>query len=285
MSRNVSSSDVLSLGYSPCPNDTYVFYALVHDRLSNAPKVSETLEDIETLNGMATREELDIVKVSFHALGHFRQSYCLLRSGGALGRGCGPLIVAGKPMTTDEVSDCRIAIPGRLTTAALLVQLFAPGLSNIVEMPFHQIMDAVASGQVDAGVIIHESRFTYPRYGLHQVADLGHWWESTTGFPIPLGGIAARRGLGDDRLRQIEGAVRDSVDFAHANPDAVRDYVSANAQEMDREVMDAHIALYVNDFTRDYGPQGIAAIDDLLARASAAGILPQIDTPLFVSPS
>jgi len=275
-------SDTLSLGYSPCPNDTFVFYALVHGCLLEAPVVTEVLEDIETLNGMATREELDIVKVSFHALGHFRQSYCLLRSGGALGRGCGPLVVAGRPMDAEELHRARIAIPGRMTTAALLVRLFAPELTNVVEMPFHQIMGAVQSGQVDAGVIIHESRFTYQRYGLHQIVDLGQWWESTTGHPIPLGGIAARRSLGYDRLRQIETAVRDSVDFAHAQPDVVRDYVATNAQEMEREVMDAHIALYVNQYTRDYGHQGEAAIDDLLARAADVGIVPRINDSLFV---
>ncbi|MBT4100225.1 MAG: 1,4-dihydroxy-6-naphthoate synthase [Gemmatimonadetes bacterium] len=275
-------SDTLSLGYSPCPNDTFVFYGLVHGCLPGAPVVTEVLEDIETLNGMATREELDIVKVSFHALGHFRQSYCLLRSGGALGRGCGPLVVAGRPMDADELQRARIAIPGRMTTAALLVRLFAPELTHVVEMPFHQIMDAVQSGQVDAGVIIHESRFTYQQHGLHQIVDLGQWWESTTGHPIPLGGIAARRSLGQVRLRQIETALRDSVEFAHAHPEVVRDYVAANAQEMEREVMDAHIALYVNQYTRDYGHQGEAAIDDLLARAADAGIVPHINDSLFV---
>jgi 1,4-dihydroxy-6-naphthoate synthase len=253
------ADETLSLGYSPCPNDTFIFYALVHGVLPQAPVVTEVLEDIETLNGMATREELDIVKVSFHALGHFRQSYCLLRSGGALGRGCGPLVVSNRVIKPSDLSQCRVAIPGRMTTAALLVRLFAPQL------------------------ISHESRFTYPRHGLHEVIDLGQWWESTTGQPIPLGGIAARRDLGTQRLLQIESALRDSVAFAHAQPDVVRQYVAANAQEMDREVMDAHIALYVNEFTSDYGPEGEAAIGDLLARAEASGIVPSIDHPLFAS--
>lgn len=272
----------LSLGYSPCPNDTFIFYALVHGRLPDAPPVSEVLEDIETLNGMASRQELDIVKVSFHALGHFRESYCLLRSGGALGRGCGPLVVAGRDLEPDQISRCRVAIPGRMTTAALLVKLFAPGLTDIVEMPFHQIMEATRTGEVDAGVIIHESRFTYQDHGLHSVLDLGEWWEESTGQPIPLGGIAARRDLGEETLRQIETALRDSVDFAYGNPDVVRDYVAANAQEMDREVMESHIALYVNDYTRNYGTSGEAAIDDLLSRAMSAGIIPPTRTPLFL---
>ena len=277
------ADETLSLGYSPCPNDTFIFYALVHGVLPQAPVVTEVLEDIETLNGMATREELDIVKVSFHALGHFRQSYCLLRSGGALGRGCGPLVVSNRVIKPSDLSQCRVAIPGCMTTAALLVRLFAPQLTDVVEIPFHHIMDAISAGEVDAGVIIHESRFTYPRHGLHEVIDLGQWWESTTGQPIPLGGIAARRDLGTQRLLQIESALRDSVAFAHAQPDVVRQYVAANAQEMDREVMDAHIALYVNEFTSDYGPEGEAAIGDLLARAEASGIVPSVDHPLFAS--
>ncbi|MBT3345836.1 MAG: 1,4-dihydroxy-6-naphthoate synthase [Gemmatimonadetes bacterium] len=274
--------EALSLGYSPCPNDTYIFYALVHGLLPGAPDVAEVLEDIETLNGMASREELDIVKISFHALGHLRQSYCLMRSGGALGRGCGPLVVAGRDLAPDEISRCRVAIPGRMTTAALLVRLFAPELTDVVEMPFHRIMEATRTGEVDAGVIIHESRFTYQHHGLHKVLDLGQWWESTTGQAIPLGGIAARRALGEERLRQIECALRDSVDYAHAHPDAVRDYVATHAQEMETEVMESHIALYVNDYTRDYGDTGEAAIDDLLSRATAAGILPAVETPLFL---
>ncbi len=272
-------TDVLTLGYSPCPNDTYIFYALVHGRLEGAPQVQEVLQDIETLNGMASRRELDVVKVSFHALGHLRSDYCLLHAGGALGRGCGPLVVARQPIT--DLATCRVAIPGRMTTAALLVKLFAPDLTEVVEMPFHHILEATRAGDVDAGVIIHESRFTYQRLGLQKVVDLGAWWESSTGHAIPLGGIAARRSLGTERITAIDRAVRDSVDYAHAHPDEVRDYVAAHAQEMDREVMEAHIGLYVNNYTLDYGRDGIAAITDLLERAAVAGILPATGAPLF----
>lgn len=274
----------LSLGYSPCPNDTFIFYALVHGRLAQAPEVREVLEDIETLNGMASRSELDIVKVSFHALGHFLDKYCLLHAGGALGRACGPLVVArdGQPIDgADGLTGKRVAIPGRMTTAALLVRLFAPRLTDVVEMPFHRIMHATASGEVDAGVIIHESRFTYPQHGLQKVVDLGEWWESSTGFPIPLGGIAARRDLGTERIEQIDAALRASVEYAHANPDEVRDYVAAHAQEMERDVMEAHIGLYVNDYTLDYGTDGEGAIEDLMSRAVASGILPPTSEPLF----
>jgi 1,4-dihydroxy-6-naphthoate synthase len=274
-------TDTLSLGYSPCPNDTYVFYALVHGRLEGAPKVCEVLEDIETLNGMASRRELDVVKVSFHALGHFLSDYCLLHAGGALGRECGPLVVSREGVTSQSLSACRVAIPGRMTTAALLVRLFAPELTQVVEIPFHRIMEAIRSGEVDAGVIIHESRFTYRSFGLQKVVDLGEWWESTTGYPIPLGGIAARRGLGEDRIDRLDVALRNSVEYAHAYPDEVRDYVAANAQEMERRVIDAHIELYVNDHTLDYGRDGEAAIADLMERAVEAGILPKVETPLF----
>ena len=272
----------LSLGYSPCPNDTFIFYALVHGRLPQAPPFEEVLEDSEALNSMAAREELDVVKVSFHALGHFLDRYCLLRSGGALGRGCGPLVVAAKEMDPGELASATIAIPGRLTTAALLLRLFLPETGELVEIPFDRIMGAVADGEVAAGVIIHESRFTFAEYGLHKVVDLGEWWEESTGHPIPLGGIAARRALGPELVARIESNLRESLKYAYANPDDVRGYVAQHAQEMEMEVMDAHIDLYVNDYTVDYGRDGEAAIADLMGRARAAGIVPSVDFPLFL---
>ena len=272
----------LSLGYSPCPNDTFIFYALVHGRLPQAPPFEEVLEDIESLNSMAAREELDVVKVSFHALGHFLDRYSLLRSGGALGRGCGPLVVAAKEMDPGELASATIAIPGRLTTAALLLRLFLPETGELVEIPFDRIMGAVADGEVAAGVIIHESRFTFAEYGLHKVVDLGEWWEESTGHPIPLGGIAARRALGPELVARIESNLRESLKYAYANPDDVRGYVAQHAQEMEMEVMDAHIDLYVNDYTVDYGRDGEAAIADLMGRARAAGIVPSVDFPLFL---
>ncbi|MEE2659803.1 MAG: 1,4-dihydroxy-6-naphthoate synthase [Candidatus Latescibacterota bacterium] len=274
-------SDRHSLGYSPCPNDTFIFYALVHDRLEDAPCFREVLEDIETLNGMAARSELDVVKVSFHALGHLRDHYALLHAGGALGRGCGPLVVARDKLSPEELHTRKVAIPGRNTTAALLVRLFAPQLTETVEIPFHRIMDAVGKGEVDAGVIIHESRFTYARCGLREVIDLGQWWEDSTGHAIPLGGIAACRNLGTDQLARIDDALRRSVLFAHANPDEVHDYVAAYAQEMEREVMKSHIELYVNDYTTDYGANGEEAIAHLMERAQTEGVIEPSEQPLF----
>lgn len=272
----------LSLGYSPCPNDTYIFYALVHGRLAKAPTVREVLLDIETLNNMAARRELDVVKVSFHALAHFRTDYCLLRAGGALGRGCGPLVIAREGFDPESLASRRVAIPGRLTTAALLVRLFCPALTETVEMPFHRIMEAVRDGEVDAGVIIHESRFTYRQYGLERIVDLGEWWERISGHPIPLGGIAARRGLGEGEIRRVDDSLRRSVEYAHAQPEEVRSYVAEHAQEMERAVMEAHIELYVNDYTIDYGGDGEAAIADLMVRAEAEGIVPAAGASLFL---
>src|SRR3990172_9494551 len=173
----------LSLGYSPCPNDTFIFYALAHKKVRGSLEFSETLRDVETLNRMARRSELDVSKVSFNAFGHLREDYCLLHSGSALGRGCGPLIVAKKKINIEDLAGKTIAIPGKMTTAYLLLQLFDPGITKVVEMAFDRIMNAVSFGTVDAGLIIHEGRFTYPGYGLVQLADLGEWWEEETGLP------------------------------------------------------------------------------------------------------
>ncbi|MGA1196484.1 MAG: menaquinone biosynthesis family protein [Candidatus Latescibacterota bacterium] len=272
----------ISLGYSPCPNDTYIFYGLVHNKIEDAPLFKEVLEDIETLNTMATNNQLDMTKISFHALGHLRDRYCLLRSGGALGRGCGPMVIAREPMSPEDLQHKKIAIPGKLTTAALLLRLFNPQIQNLVVLPFHEIMSATQKGDVDAGLIIHESRFTYPNYGLHKVIDLGQWWESATGHPIPLGGILARRDLGTEIIQNIDRSLRASVEFAHNNPNAVKDYIRQHAQEMDEQVMQQHIDLYVNDYTLDYMSDGEAAITDLYQRAEAASIIPPSTQPLFI---
>jgi 1,4-dihydroxy-6-naphthoate synthase len=274
----------LTLAYSPCPNDTFIFTPWVEGRIAGAPAVVERYEDIDVLNRMAQASEADIVKVSFHAFGHFRDEYCLLRSGGALGRGCGPLVVARAGMSADALARSTVAIPGRLTTAALLLRLFVPALpdSLIRVMPFDRILAAVRDGDVDAGLIIHESRFTYQRYGLTQVVDLGEWWEQTTGHAIPLGGIAMRRSFGDAMIRRVERAIADSVAFSYAHTDLVWPTVRRHAQEMEDDVMRQHIDLYVNEFTRDYGVTGEAAIRHLLATAESLSIIPPTNQPLFV---
>ncbi|KIH77693.1 1,4-dihydroxy-6-naphthoate synthase [Geoalkalibacter ferrihydriticus] len=272
----------LSLGYSPCPNDTFIFYALVHGRVSlPGIAVEERLEDVETLNQLARAGLLHLTKISYHALGHLREGYALLRAGGALGRGCGPLVVARSALDMGHLQGKTIAIPGRLTTANLLLQLHGSGYDNLVIMPFDRIMAAVAEGRVDAGVIIHESRFTYADHGLTAIEDLGAWWERETGLPIPLGGILARRDLGSDLIRQVDSSVRRSLEYAYAHPQEPRDYIRRHAQELADKVIDSHIGLYVNDFSLDLGKEGEEAVRELLSRAEHRGLIPPCSLPLF----
>ena len=274
MTETEVETRTLSLGFSPCPNDTFIFHALVKG-IVEAPGFAfrERLEDVETLNRLAGEAALDVTKVSYGAIPHLVRDYVLLRSGGALGRGCGPLVVAREPFTAEELATKRIATPGRNTTANLLLRLYAPGAAPGIERVYSEIMPAVERGEVDAGLIIHESRFTYPRHGLVKVVDLGEWWEATTGLPIPLGGILARRALGEDVIRAIDDAIRRSVEHAFAHPESWRDYVRAHAQEMDEAVQRKHIDLYVNRFTADLGDEGMRAIHELFTRARAAGIV------------
>lgn len=272
----------LKLGYSPCPNDTFIFYGLTHGRVPvPGASVAERLEDVETLNQLALEGALELTKISYHALGHLRERYVLLRSGGALGRGCGPLVIAPRPLAMAELRGRRIAIPGQLTTANLLLQLYGEGFDQLVVLPFDQIMPAVLRGEVEAGVIIHESRFTYRQLGLHQVLDLGAWWEADSGMPIPLGGILARRDLGAALIRKVEQAVAASVAYAFAHREEPRQYIKRHAQELDDTVIDSHIGLYVNDFSLDLGPDGEAAVRHLLLRAEARGLIPPCTLPLF----
>jgi 1,4-dihydroxy-6-naphthoate synthase len=274
----------LTLGYSPCPNDTFIFHALVHGLVATPGfAVRERLEDVETLNRLALAGTLDLTKVSYHALGHLRDRYVLLRSGGALGRGCGPLVVALQPDTMGELRGRRIAIPGVLTTANLLLQLFGEGYADVLPMPFDRIMPALKNGEADAGVIIHESRFTYQAAGFHAVQDLGAWWEAETGLPIPLGGILARRDLGSATVRAVDRAIRASLEHTRTYPDTARGYIREHAQELDDAVTEAHIKLYVNDFSLDLGEEGIRAVETLLRRAEERGLIPRCDLPLFVA--
>ena len=273
----------LTLGFSPCPNDTFMFYPLVHGLVDTGGiSFNERLEDVETLNKLAVKGVLDVTKVSYAALGHFREQYALLRAGSALGRGCGPLLVAKESLDPAALLGKTIAIPGRYTTAHLLMRLYNPALENFLEMPFHEIMDAVTTGRVDAGVIIHESRFTYQGFGLQQLVDLGQWWENATGLPIPLGGIVAKRSLGADTIRTIEQALAAGVEYARSNPAAATQYIREHAQEMNEQVCAAHIGLYVNDFSQQLGAEGEQAITELLRRAEQAGIIPASKISLFI---
>ena len=275
-------SQTLSLGFSPCPNDTFMFYPLVHGLVdTGCLSYRERLEDVETLNRLALAGELDVSKVSYHALGHIRDNYALLRAGSALGRGCGPLLVAADRIDPADLRGRTIAVPGRYTTAKLLLRLFDPALDKFIIMPFNEIMDAVLAGNVDAGLIIHESRFTYQGFGLHKLLDLGEWWEGETGLPIPLGGIVARRSLGAEKIAAVERALKAGVGYARSHPDEAARYIGEHAQEMSPEVCAAHIGLYVNDFSDDLGDEGIRAITCLLQRAEEAGLIPASGTPLF----
>jgi len=270
-----------SLGYSPCPNDTFIFYALTHHKLTCEIQFKETLKDVENLNRRALQKEFDVTKASFHGFGFLRGEYCLLHSGSALGRGCGPLIVARGKIKQNDLDTKKIAIPGKMTTAYLLLRLFAPGANNIVEMPFDRIMNAVSMGVVDAGLIIHESRFTFHQYGLVKLIDLGDWWEKETGLPIPLGGILAKRDMGLPVIRRIDELIKQSIVYAFKYPDQTREYIKKNAQELDDEVIDRHIKLYVNDYTLDIG-DGINAVEKLLGTAEKLNIIPHSEKPIFV---
>lgn len=266
----------LSLGFSPCPNDTYIFQALVHGRVTmpSASFAAPLLEDVETLNAWALEGRLEVTKLSFHALGHVLDRYALLRTGAALGRGCGPLLVTGSARS-GRMEQWRIAIPGELTTAALLLRIYRPDCRNLKVMRFDRIMEAISQGEVDAGVIIHESRFTYREQGLRCVRDLGEWWEETTGLPIPLGCIAARRTLASTQRGEIEAAIAASIRWADQHPEEGWEYIRSHAQEMEPAVMRSHIGLYVNDFSRDLGEDGLHAVRELLRRGAEAGIFPQ----------
>lgn len=271
----------LTLGFSPCPNDTFIFHALVNGLIPMPCKLAERLEDVETLNRLVLAGELDVSKVSYHLFGHVCDSYCLLRSGGALGRGCGPMLVAREDSSPASLRNLPVALPGEFTTAALLLRLFDPGFSRLVYMPFSEIMPSIAAGKVAAGVIIHESRFTYQQSGFVKLLDLGEWWESTTGLPIPLGGIVARRALGVELISALELALAESAAYALANRGASLPYIRQYAQEMSEEVCASHIDLYVNDFSIDLGDEGTEAVNCLLSRAMSAGIMPYNDRNIF----
>lgn len=267
----------LTLAYSPCPNDTYIFAALTNGLLEKAPHVRVQLEDIENLNNSALKGDYELTKVSYGAIPLLTERYRILRAGGALGRGCGPLLIARKGSST-QIADFRdklIAIPGEMTTAFMLLRLAMGKRPQTLAMRFDRIVEAVANGVADAGLIIHESRFTYQDAGMVQVIDFGDWWEGQTGMPIPLGAILVRRDIDDSATLEINDAIVRSLHFARENDSAVMKYVRVHATEMQEDVMRKHIGLYVNEFSEDVGEQGIAAVKELFARAHAAHIIPR----------
>lgn len=279
-----TESATYTLAYSPCPNDTYIFAALTNGMLPAAPRVDVHLADIEELNNAAADARFALTKVSYGAIPYLMEKYRILRAGGALGRGCGPLVVTrpGGARKLEELRGKRVAIPGERTTAFMLLQLALNGRPDAVQMRFDSIIPAVAAGEVDAGLIIHESRFTYQGAGLVQLADLGDWWESVSGMPIPLGGILVRDDIDDARAREINAAIRRSLSFSRADEAAIMPYVREHAFEMSEDVMRKHIGLYVNEYSDDIGESGIAAVKELFARAAKAGILSGATEPRFV---
>jgi 1,4-dihydroxy-6-naphthoate synthase len=261
----------VKIAYSPCPNDTFVFHAWSQGLIAGAPPLDVTFADIDVTNSATERGEYDIAKVSYAALPWLLDDYALLPSGGALGRGCGPLVLTRGGV--NELTGRTVAVPSERSTAYLLFRLWAAGQSpaRIDVVPFVEIMPAVRDGRYDAGLVIHEARFVYQDYDLEALADLGAWWEADTGLPIPLGAIVARRSLDVEALAR---AARASVEYAWAHPDASAGYVAQHAAEMSPDVQRQHIALYVNEFTRELGAEGYAAVEALLGRAHAAGLTP-----------
>jgi 1,4-dihydroxy-6-naphthoate synthase len=281
-------SQTLTIGFSPCPNDCFIFDAMVHQKVDTEGLNFEVImEDVETLNSRAFKDELDVTKLSFHAFLHLQKPYILLRSGSALGFNCGPLLVSKRDLAVTELqslnSELRIAIPGKYTTANFLLTLAFPEAKNKIEMVFSDIEDAVLAGSVDAGLIIHESRFTYESKGLKKIIDLGEYWEGLIHAPIPLGGIVARRGFDDQLLQKINRCIRRSVEYAFVNRSDVMPYVRAHAQEMDENVMQKHIDLYVNEFSVDLGIEGKEAVELLFKKALEKKLITEIVEPVIIT--
>src|SRR3954468_13321927 len=275
----------LTLAFSPCPNDCFIFDAMVHGRIDlEGLEFDVTFGDVEALNTAAFTGDVDITKLSFHAYAYCADQYVLLDAGSALGRNCGPLLISKRPITFDEAAagGLRIAIPGKYTTANFLLGYALPRAQDKTELLFSDIEPAVLDGRYDAGLIIHENRFTYAAKGLRKIVDLGEYWESATGAPIPLGGIVIRRALADDVKQKVNRVVRRSVDYAFAHRDASRAFVREHAQEMSEEVMYKHIDLYVNEYSIDLGTEGRRAVELLFDRAAARGVIPVVRESLFL---
>jgi len=276
----------LTLAFSPCPNDCFMFDAIVHERIDlEGLRFSVRLADIEALNAAAIAGDADVTKLSFHAYAHCVSGYVLLDAGSALGRNCGPLLISKRAMSIDEVAagGLRIAIPGKYTTANFLLGLAFPAAQDRTELLFSEIEPALLDGKYDAGLIIHENRFTYEAKGLKKIVDLGEFWEAQTAGPIPLGGIVIRRSLPDEVKRTVNRVVRRSVEYGLANREASLPYVRQHAQEMSEDVMYKHINLYVNEYSVDLGDAGKRAVETLFAKARAAGIIPAVTRDLFLS--
>ncbi len=288
----------LTLGFSPCPNDTFIFDALIHHKIDTEGLEFEVFyDDVETLNHKAFDAALDITKLSFHAFANAVKDYVLLDAGSALGFGVGPLLISKREMTpsslqamssshnpqpTTHNSELRIGIPGKFTTANFLLSLAFPNLANKTELLFSDIEDALLRDEIDLGLIIHENRFTYQNKGLKKIIDLGSYWEETTGCAIPLGGIVIKRSLPDELKQKVNRILRKSVEYAFDNPGSGIDFIRKHAQAMDEEVMYKHIDLYVNKYSVNLGPEGRKAVGLLFDTALSKGIIPEINESIFL---
>lgn len=273
----------LTLGYSPCPNDCFIFDALVHKKIdTQGLDFAVIMEDVEALNNRAFKQDLDITKLSYHAFLYLTEHYALLNSGSALGFNCGPLLVQNSKFKVQNLDEARIAIPGKYTTANFLLSLAFPQAKNKKEVLFSDIEEAVLSNKVDAGLLIHENRFTYREKGLEKIIDLGEFWESLIHAPIPLGGIVVKRTVDLKLQHTIDALIKQSVEFAFANPESCMNYVKAHAQEMSEEVMKKHIALYVNEFSVDLGTIGKNAIELLFKKATETKLISSKPEHIFI---
>jgi 1,4-dihydroxy-6-naphthoate synthase len=273
----------LKLGFSTCPNDTFIFDAMVHGRIdTEGLEFDLILADVEELNKAAFEQEIDITKLSYHAYAYVAKNYLLLNSGSALGNNNGPLLISKHKIYPDEVNDISIAIPGKYTTANLLLSIAYPHAKNKKEYLFSDIEEAVLSNETDAGLIIHENRFTYAERGLKKIIDLGEYWEKKTQMPIPLGGIVVNRKLPVDIQKKVNRILKRSLEYAYENPSAALPFIKQYAQEMDEEVMYKHINLYVNDYSLDLGEKGKKAINTLYETASDLKVIPEMPEDIFV---
>lgn len=273
----------LTLGFSPCPNDTFIFEAMVHGRVdTEGLEFDWFLADVEELNRRAVEGSVDITKMSFHAYARTAQKYLILDSGSALGRSNGPLVVSRRPVMPDELDDALIAIPGKYTTANLLFSIFWPGATRKREYLFSDIPGAVLSGEADAGLIIHETRFTFRSMGLTMVADTGAMWEKMTGLPVPLGGIVISRNIDPFVASKVERAIRRSIEYARSSPRESVDFIRQHARETDAEVTREHIKLYVNDFSLSLGEEGRRAIEKLFSVAVEKGVANPLPASIFL---
>jgi len=276
----------LSLGFSPCPNDCFMFDAIVNRRIDlEGLSFDVRMDDVEALNKAAFAGSVDVTKLSYHAYAYCADRYVLLDAGSALGRNCGPLLISKRPIAPEDVAagHLRIAIPGQYTTANFLLGLAFPAARDRTELVFSEIEPALLAGRFDAGLIIHENRFTYAAKGLRKIIDLGEFWEGETAAPIPLGGIVVRRALADEVKQTLNRLVRRSVEYGFAHREASLPFVREHAQEMSEDVMYRHIDLYVNEYSVDLGPEGRRAVQLLFERARENGIIPRGDAPLFLS--